>query len=747
MDQLTSAPLDNQENPGGNVSASPMSEAEFLQLANAAFTASTSYFDTAVRSRLVNNLRQFQGQFPTGSKYLSDAYRGRSKFFRPKTRAVVRKNEAIGAEAFFSSMDVISIKPQNESDPIQRASAEVNKYLLQYRLTTKGKNGLPWFLISSGANQDAQVQGLVCSYQHWEINEKKGIDRPAVVLKPLENIRFDPNCDWYDPVNSSPYFIELIPMYIKDVKARMVIDGVTGQSKWKPMSDSELRVASSQSSDIVRLQREQGRVDPRVGQTGITDYTIVWVHRVIAEIDGRDWVWHTLGRTAVLDKPKPIEEVWFHGRRPYVIGFCVVETHRAYPGGNVELIAPMQAELNENANQRMDNVKFAMNKRYFAKRTAALDLRSLQRNVPSSVTMMNDPEKDVKVVDTPDVTASAYQEQDRLQLDIDDVAGSFSQASVQANRKLNETVGGMNILTKDASQVTGYQLRTFAETWMEPVLEQLVLLEQFYETDEVILGLAGEQAQLFQKFGIDEMTDSLLMQSLNINVNVGLGATNPHDQLANFMEGIRALHEILQDGVLQKYGIDIAEVIKEIFSKLGYKDGKRFFPDQNDPRIAGLLATIQELQQALDAKMPPELLAATVEKLRAQATKERAGTVKTNVEAAYSSVQTAEVIAAVPQVAPVADEVMRMAGYTPPVPAGVDPNFPQPTGPIDALGISEVANKRTGISFMPGGGVPQAGQAGGPAPGDTTPTTPMKPAAPKSPGAGAAKGIETMEAD
>jgi hypothetical protein len=34
-------------------------------------------------------------------------------------------------------------------------------------------------------------------------------------------MRFDPGANWMDPVNTSPYFIELIPMYVKDVQARM----------------------------------------------------------------------------------------------------------------------------------------------------------------------------------------------------------------------------------------------------------------------------------------------------------------------------------------------------------------------------------------------------------------------------------------------------------------------------------------------------------------------------------------------
>jgi hypothetical protein len=462
---------------------------------------------------------------------------------------------------------------------------------------------------------------------------------------------------------------------------------------------------------------------------------VVWVHRNIMEIDGQDWVFHTLGKEQLLDEPRPISEIWFHGRRPYVIGFAVLETHRPYPSSPVALVKDIQGELNDNANQRSDNVKFAMNKRYFVKRTAQVDLRSLQRNVPSSTTLMNDIEKDVRVVETHDVTASAYQEQDRLNLDFDDLAGSFSQASIQANRKLNETVGGMNILTKDASQISGYQLRTFVETWVEPVLSQLVQLEQHYETDAVILGLAAEKARLFQKYGIDFVTDELLMQDLTVNVNVGVGATNPHDQLQNFLQGMEAVRALLADGVLQKYGLDVAEVIKEVFGKLGYKDGKRFFPDAEDPRITAMQQTLEELQQALDKKMPPEMVAATVEKLRAEAKRTNAQTVKEGVESEFSAIQTAEVITAVPQVAPVADRILQAAGYQPPVPPGVDPNLPELPGSGTVM-LNPIANRRSGTEIQPGV-IAQ----------NTHPNFPANPTAPLSPEIGLGKGSETMRPD
>lgn len=708
---------------------------DYLSLARNAFATATTYFDSSIRPQIESAIRQFQGVHPSGSKYHSETYRHRSRLFRPKTRAMVRKNEAVGAEAFFSTQDVVSVTATDDSDPVRQASAEINRALVNYRL----KKSIPWFLICMGAYQDAQTVGACVSYQDWKYDPVRKVDKPCIHLFPLENLRIDPGADWTDPINTSPYVIHMLPMYVKDVKSRMRNpDPKTGLPKWKHASDEQIISAAKSYSDTTRLTRERGRADPKDQAQSINEFTVVWVHRNIMEIDGRDMVWYTLGTLHMLTDPVPIEQVYFHGRRPYVMGYSMIETHKNYPDGPVGVTKEVQAEINEIANQRIDNVKFAMNKRYFFKRGAQVDMRSLMRNVPGSATGMNDPEKDVKVLETNDVTGSSYQEQDRLNLDFDDVSGAFSPSSIQANRKLNETVGGMTMLNSNSSQVGNYQLRTFSETWVEPVLEQLILLEQHYETDDVILALAGKQAGLYQRFGTDVVTDALLMQELTVEVNVGIGATNPQDQINNFMAGMKSLREVLSDGMLENYGLDVEEVIKELFGKLGYKDGARFFnADEEDPALTNAKAAIAQLQQQLAQKVSPDMLAKQIEKMDAEigniAAKNKdigASTFEKNMRAIFSSGQAAQMIATVPQLAPLMDLLAQAAGYQLPAPAGVDPNFPQPAAPAAGLTQNSVKDPRTGIEFMPGG--------------DTSPNTPANPV---SPADGANQGIETMAAD
>lgn len=706
-----------------------------LQLARDAYSGSTNYFDANIRPQIERDLRQFQSRHAPDSKYNSDAYRTRSRLYRPKTRAVIRKNEAIAAEAFFSTADVVDVRPQDEQDEYQQASAEVMKGLLQYRLT----KSIPWFQTCIGAYQDAQTVGCVISHQRWSYDAVRGKDQPEIELIPVENFRFDPNANWTDPVNSSPYLIWLMPMYVKDVKAKM--RGGGKQRPWRPLSDSDM-LTGLRNYDTTRLTREEHRTESREQVTGINDYSIVWVHQMIVDVDGVDFVYHTLGTDHLLSDPVPISDVYAPGRRPFVIGACVIEAHKLWPGGVPRLTRDLQAEINEIANQRIDNVKFVLNKRYFVSRNRQVDIRSLTRNVPGSVTLMQDPKNDVEVLSTPDVTNSSYQEQDRLNSDFDDVSGNFSAGSVQTNRKLNETVGGMELLTNDANQISSYQLKTFVETWVEPVLRQLVALEQHYETDERILAIAGAQSQMFQRMGLDAVTDDLLMQELTLTVSVGMGATSPAQKVNTLLTGVNGVKTALADGVLEQYGIDPSEVIKEVFGVLGHKDGGKFFKrlgTDEDPRITGLQQQIQELQQALDAKHPPELLAAQVKLLEAQARQTEANKVKVGVESAYAAMQAAEVIATVPAVAPVADKVMQNAGYTTPTPKGIDPNFPTAPQAMSEAGMTALD---TGADLQ----VAQQPADEGVIP-DQNNTSPMLPGRSGPETGGALQGIETQRAD
>jgi len=614
-----------------------MNKNAWLKRAEQAYLQSTTYIDNNYRKQWNDNIRYFYSRHHSGSKYLNAAYKYRSKIFRPKTRTAIRNSEAAAMMAFFGNKDVVDVEPQRPQDKKQAASAAIMKKLLEYRL----QKTIPWFMICIGGLQNASVTGVVASYNYWEYQERKEKklynvldengepvydedgnavleekeetiilkDRPVIELIPIENLRIHSGASWIDPINTSPYIIHLVPMYVIDVKAKMnKKNPKTGQPLWHKLSDGQIQSVKKNTYDSTRQTREDKREDVAdIKHTKeLQDYDIVWVHHNFMRVGDEDYVFYTLGTQFMLTDPQPIREVYFHGERPFTMGYLTFETHKIYPSSKVDLGKNIQKEINEIANQRLDNIKLVMNKRWFVTRGKQVDLTSLTRNVAGGVTLVSS-QDDVQSEEFHDVTGSSYMEQDRLNVDYDELIGNFSASTIQTNRRLNETVGGMQMLRGSATSIIEYDLRVFAETWVEPTLRQLAKLEQYYETDEVILAIAADKANLFQRFGIDKVTDDLLNQELTLSVNLTSGATDPLLRVQNFILATRTIIDILAKSPPGLWNIE--EVIKEVFGRIGYKNGMNFFQfdggDRN-PEKMQLVQALQKMQgiiQALQAEL------------------------------------------------------------------------------------------------------------------------------------------------
>jgi hypothetical protein len=412
-------------------------------------------------------------------------------------------------------------------------------------------------------------------------------DKPCIDLIPLENVRFDPGASWIDPVNTSPYWIHLMPMYVMDVRERIE------SGEWLEVGEDAIAAAREITPDSTRATRQQNKDDPYSSDTrSIGEYEIVWVQRHIHRKDGKDWDFYTIGDRAMLCDPVPLEEVCLHGIRPYVLGVCNLETHKILPAAIPTLARGLADETNELANQRLDNIKLALNKKFYVKRGKDVDLQGLVRNVAGGVVMMDDPQTDVRELSWNDITASVFQEAQGLGMEMDELLGNFNPASLMMNGAANNPARNMALLGNSQGTLVEYLLRTYVETFVQPVLRHLARLEQAYETDVVVMSLAAKKANIFQKYGINPNLDELLKRELTINVNVGMGATDPTARLNKFMTAMQSLSSILQSPIP---GLDLKEVMKEVFGHLGYADGSRFFSNE-DPNVLMLQQQVQQMQ-------------------------------------------------------------------------------------------------------------------------------------------------------
>jgi hypothetical protein len=539
-------------------------------------------------------------------------FRGRSKLFRPKTRSAVVKDEAAVAASLFNNLDAINCLAGNESDQKQRAAAAVMEQLINYRTDrSSGKASIPWFQIAMGSRQDSLLTGICLSKQYWKLDLKKthqekemvlgednvyaehvrdvfspDIDRPDCILIPPENFVIDPAADWTNPVQTAQYVILKFPMHVEEVRRKQE----SPLNPWHDVDDDILRTAvESGKYDMAAMRRARefglDRLDET--QTG-TDFQIVWVYENFMRVGGEDWTFFSISDRAFLTDPKPVSEVYPEqgGERPLVMGYGSLEAHRIFPMGPVESWQMHQVELNDLVNLGLDALKQNVMPVSKVKRGKQVDLDQVKRRSYGSSIMVTDP-TDVTWERPPDLPQSLPLMTRALELEFDDLAGQFNNQTVQDNNALSRTLGGLKLVAGSANAVQEYNIRIWIETWAQPVLSQLVRLEQYYESDPVVLGICGDRAQLFQKHGIDQITDELLEQEITVRVSVGLGAGDPMQRLQKFQAAVGVAGPLLaQSKEFQsgEYSIDADAIMDECFGAVGYRDGGKRFIKRGQPQ-------------------------------------------------------------------------------------------------------------------------------------------------------------------
>jgi len=140
----------------------------------------------------------------------------------------------------------------------------------------------------------------------------------------------------------------------------------------------------------------------------------------------------------------------------------------------------------------------------------------------------------------------------------------------------------------------------------------LLRLEQYYETDQVIMSLTGQENYA----GKDDLIDELLRHDVILKVNVGMNATDPVARIQNLVYAVSNVFQL--PGMEGR--INTEEVAKEIFANLGFGDAARFIADSTgNPEIEQLQSQIQQLQSIIEmdqVKMQGRL---QIEQLKQQA--------------------------------------------------------------------------------------------------------------------------------
>ncbi len=587
------------------------SNTEFLAMVREAETQATTYMNQINRRSWTQGYRAFNNKHFANSKYNSEDFSNRSKLFVPATRKAVRKDMAAVAASLFGSIDSVTVMPGNEADNDQRASAAVAQELVNYRTDrASNKASMPWFHIAMGSRMTATITGFCISKQSWKLelrrtktesveDEETGekrerdvwepdIDRPDCELFPPENYVIDPAANWTNPAQDAAYVFLKFPMRIDEIRRKQR----DPRRPWKALSESLLRGSGGGQSrfdmEAIRRARENGIDRLNDVEQNNKQFDIIWVYECFIRAAGEDWTFLSVGDKQLLTDPAPVREVYPEqfGERPLVMGYGSLEPFRIFPMSPVESWQPVQQEINDIRNLTLDAIKQNVTPVTKVVRGRQIDLEQLKRRSQGSSIMVTKPD-DVTWEKTPDISNAVITMKQFLDVDFDDLAGQANYGTVQNNNALGKTLGGLQLAAGAANAVQEFDIRVWIETWCEPVLAQIVRLEQYYESDPTVLGLCGERAKLFQKFGINQISDDLLEREVTLRVNIGLGAGDPQQRLGKFASALSIVTPICQtspDFMTGKKKVNIDAVFDEVFGGAGYRDGGKRFIQDGEPQ-------------------------------------------------------------------------------------------------------------------------------------------------------------------
>lgn len=443
-------------------------------------------------------------------------------------------------------------------------------------------------------------------------------DRPMVELIPIENLGMDPAAPWYDPAQLGRWLYVRYPMGLSDVRALMKSgakpDGAnpSPETGWLQNVPDELLLKGRIEEDRSGSRRvREGGADRYMDAKSPGDLDIVWIQENFIRIDGVDWHFWSVGRHGYISKVRPVHEAYpeLDGERPYVFGVTSLDTHRVFPMSPVESWQPLQLELNDITNLRQDTLKRAIAPLAKVKRGTNVDLTQVQRRGQPDAMLLVNSMDDVAFEQTPGPSGAAYTETSVNNAMFDELAGVFSTSSVQSNRQLNETVGGMRMMSGAANAVSEFDLRMWVETWVERVLRQVAHMIRFHESDEKILALAGQRARVWQRYQYMPTLSDFDQTEITLRVNCGVGALDPMQRLAKLKMAGEMLAPMMP--MMQAKGItpNPEAFIEEVMGHAGFKDGRRFFnfedpkPAEPPPEVQKAMAEIEVKNKAIEARL------------------------------------------------------------------------------------------------------------------------------------------------
>ncbi len=487
----------------------------------------------------------YRGELPDDiKKSLED--RRKSSIVVNKAYALVQRLRASTEQAYFTNPSFASFIPltayeEPASEEMQKAFDYYwNKLMKPYVQLSK--------TITSGYTYGTPIQKV-----YWDNNTPKLEDVN------INDIYFDPSAKEFD---DNRFLVNNVYMTEDDV-AMYKKAGIYN----KKFKLSEIKSGNTSTFDT------NGYLD--LQQDGET-FGRVLLQDVYEQIEGNWYLTTTYNSITILREKVKLEDglPFVAGKTvPNILGTDTAEVG-TYSDSVLAPIYDLQLELNVRVNQEIDAISEVLNPSYMAERNSGINEVDMRKG-PSRVVYVQDINK-ITPIPAPNLTALTMNEE-RIRNDIEEITGVQMLGSADTSAVVNrQTAEGMNILSGEKSLRTDAYIRTFNESFVEPLIEKIARLIWKY----------SDVPAYFK--GVDRSKDF----AFSVNVAAGLGATSKQTQL-------NGLNEAFQKFMALQDTQRAEQTVMDSLPLMGIRNTAEYYEPKTKKQKREEKAQAEEQQQAI----------------------------------------------------------------------------------------------------------------------------------------------------
>lgn len=286
------------------------------------------------------------------------------------------------------------------------------------------------------------------------------------------------------------------------------------------------------------------------------------------------------------------ENPFDHREKPYIRTVDYLQPGEFWGVGEIEAIEGLQDIQNALINQRVDNVRLAMNKGFAFNENAIGDTRELQRRPGQMVRVTGDrdPRQSIMELEFGDVTASAFEEAGQMELLIERISGASPYQTGTSTDSYNDTATGVSLVQEAGNTKFALKSRMAEIMGLKRLARQWGSLIQQFTSEDRWLRILGPDGQ----FAFQQLKPDSILGAVDYQIEAASSQQTESVRKQQAMQLLTTIAGIAPQAVPQ--------LLIDLLEAFGKKDLAAYF----GPEAQQYALRMAQMQQALSQNAPAQ---------------------------------------------------------------------------------------------------------------------------------------------